>query len=188
MKKAVIVHCWSGYPEYCWYPQTKKELEAEEFKVEIPAMPQTHTPKLSLWLPKLKETIGKTDKDLYLIGHSAGCITILRYLEQLDENEKVGGVVLVAGFTDDLDYKELMNFFQTPIDFAKIKSKAKKFVIIASDDDPYVPIKYADVLSKNLGPDKIIRHKMGHFSGKVDNSTSITSLPDVSQSILKLTK
>lgn len=55
MPKAIIVHCWDGYPEYCWYPQTKKELEALGFEVVVPAMPETGAPKLSLWLPKLQE-------------------------------------------------------------------------------------------------------------------------------------
>lgn len=47
MKKVVIVHCWDSYPEYCWYPQTKKELEEKDFEVVMPAMPETNLPKLS---------------------------------------------------------------------------------------------------------------------------------------------
>lgn len=183
MKRAVIVHCWNGYPEYCWYPETKKELEAEGFAVEVPALPENYAPKLAIWLPKLQETIGTPDEDLYLIGHSAGCITILRYLEQLDEKQKIGGVVLVAGFTDDLGYAELKNFFEIPIDFEKIKTKAKKFVAIASDNDEFVPLKHADIFEEKLGAQKIITHNMGHFSGPVDNSESITSLPDVTEAI-----
>lgn len=26
MKRAIIVHCWDGYPEYCWYQSVKKDL------------------------------------------------------------------------------------------------------------------------------------------------------------------
>lgn len=186
MKKVVIVHCWSGYPEYCWYPQTKKELEAKGFEVLVPAMPDIDLPKLSLWLPKLKETIGEPDEDLYLVGHSAGCITILRYLEQLPHNKQVGGVVLVAGFTDDLGNPELKNFFETPVAFDKIKTKAKSFVAINSDNDPYVALKYGDIFKEKLGADLIVKHEMGHFSGPVDDTKSITSLPDVSKTILDM--
>lgn len=186
MKRVIIVHCWDGYPNYCWYPKTKKELEDKGFRVEVPEMPETHTPKLSLWLPKLKEVVGQVDEDLYLVGHSAGVPTIFRFLEGLEDNEKVGGVIMVAGFTDDLGYPELKNFFEEPIDFEKIKSKSDNFVGIASDNDPYVDLKYADILREKLGAKVIIKHNFGHFSGEVDNMESITNLPDVAETILKM--
>lgn len=188
MKRVIIVHCWDGYPEYCWYSQTKKELEEKGFKVEVPAMPETNLPKLSLWLPKLKEVIGKVDKDLYLVGHSAGVIAILRYLESLAAGQKIGGAVFVAGFTDKLIYDELQNFFETPIDFNKIKQHCNKFVAIHSDNDPFVPLKYGDILKEKLGAKLMVKHKMGHFSGPADDSQSVTSLPEVTQEILRLAK
>lgn len=188
MKRVVIVHCWDGYPEYCWYPQTKKELEANDFQVEVPLMPETEMPKLSLWLPKLKEVIGKPDEELFLIGHSAGCITILRYLESLGENEKIGGVVLVAGFTDDLGFEELKNFFETPIDFEKIKRHCDTFVLIHSDNDPYVDLKYGDILKEKLGAKLIVKHNMKHFSGPIDKEDSCVSLPDVTEAVLDMSK
>lgn len=188
MKRAIIIHCWSGTPNYCWYPQTKKELEAQGFEVTVPAMPETDMPKLSLWLPKLQETIGIPDTDLYLIGHSAGCITIMRYLETVPEGQTVGGVVFVAGFTNDLGYEELSNFFEKPIDFNTIKTKAKHFVAIASDNDPFVLLKHADVLKEKLGAEVIIKSGMNHFSGAVDNEESCTSLPDVTMAIEEMIK
>jgi predicted alpha/beta hydrolase family esterase len=111
MKRAIIVHCWEGYPGYCWYPWVKEKLEQGGFKVLVPAFPETKTPKQKKWVPYLAEQIGLPDDKLFLIGHSVGCITILRYLETLREKQRVGGVVLVAGFTDDLGFKELANFF-----------------------------------------------------------------------------
>ena len=122
MKRAVIIHCWDGYPDYCWYPYVKKELEAKGFEVQVPAFPETDAPKLDAWLHVLKEKVGIPDGNTYLIGHSVGCITIFRYLESLAPGQKIGGVVLVAGFTDDLGFKELKNFFTTEIQFEKIKS------------------------------------------------------------------
>lgn len=186
MKRVVIVHCWDGYPNYCWYPQTKKELEAKGFEVAVPVMPETDLPRLSLWLPKLKEVIGDPNEDLYLVGHSAGVITILRFLEQLKDDQKVGGVVMVAGFTDNLGYEELKNFFESPIDFEKIKSKSKHFVAIHSDNDPYVPLKHGDMFKERLRAKLIVKHNMGHFSGPVDDTKSVTSLPEVSETILEI--
>lgn len=186
MKRVIIIHCWEGYPNYCWYPQTKKELEAKGFEVEVPEMPETENPKLSGWLAKLKEVIGSPDEGLYLVGHSVGVITILRYLDTLKDDQKIGGAVFVAGFSDDLGYKELSNFFETPINFEKIKEKAKKFVAIHSDNDPYVDLKYGEIFKEKLGAEVIIKNNMGHFSGEVDNEESCTYLPDVTEAIVKM--
>ncbi len=186
MKRAIIVHCWDGYPEYCWYQSVKKDLEQKGFKVEVPLMPETSLPKLNLWLPKLIEVVGEPDNELVLIGHSAGCITIMRYLEQLLTDVQIAGAVFVAGFTADLGFDELKNFFTSPINFVKIKTSAKKFVVINSDDDPYVPLEFADILEENLGAQKIIMHNMKHFSGDVDDEESCTSLSVVSVSVEKI--
>jgi hypothetical protein len=186
MKRAIIVHCWEGYPKYCWYPAVKSQLEDRGFSVKVPAFPETEAPKLDKWLPKLKEEAESPDEDLYLIGHSVGCITILRYLESLDEGEKVGGVVLVAGFTNDLGMEELKNFFTTDIDFEKIKSKANKFVAIHSDDDPYVPLEHGDIFRDKLSAELIIKPNSKHFSGPVDNEESCIELPEVVESVLHI--
>lgn len=193
MKRATIVHCWGGNPEYCWYQNTKKELEVLDYKVAVPAMPETDEPKLKPWLKKLRETIIEPDSELVLIGHSVGCITILRYLESLEEDIKITGVVLVAGFTDDLNYMDsieekevLPDFFQTPVDYEKIKSRASKFVVIHSDNDPYVELKHAEIFKDKLGAKVIIKKGMGHFSGEVDDEKSCTELPEVVEAIKNL--
>ena len=188
MKRAVIVHCWDGYPNYCWYPNAKRQLEEAGFSVEVPIFPHTEAPTQEDWVPFLSGLIGEPDEDLYLIGHSVGCITILRYLETLQDEDMVGGVVLIAGFTDDIGYKELSNYFERPIDFAKIKSKCKNgFVAIHSDNDPYVDLKYGEILKKELGAELIVKSNMGHFSGPVDDEKSCTELPEVVEAVKSLT-
>jgi len=191
MKRAIIVHCWEGYPEYCWYPYVKKELEARGFQVAVPAFPDSENPKLDKWLPMLKEIVGKPDEELYLIGHSLGCATIMRYLEDLADNEKVGGVVFVAGYShiqdSKLNFKEIKNFFMIPLNLEKIKNKSKNgFVAIHSDDDPYVSLKYAGIFRERLGAKIIIKQDMGHFSGAIEGEKACLELPEVVQSIEKL--
>jgi uncharacterized protein len=183
MKRAIIIHCWEGYPEYCWYPQTKKELEEVGYTVEVPLMPTPDAPELLTWLSALQAIIGEPDEELWLIGHSIGTVTIMRYLETLPEGKKVGGVVLVAGYTESLGFKELENFFPNPLNFNKIKNKSEKFVLIHSDNDPFVPIQYGHRLKEELGAQLIIKPGMKHFSGPVDNEESCVSLPEVAEVI-----
>jgi len=187
-KRIIIIHCWEGYPNYCWYPKVKKDLEEKGFEVLVPEMPETNLPKLPAWLQKLKEVIGSPDEDLYLVGHSLGCITILKYLESLEGDIKISGVVLVAGFTDNLGFKEITGFFEEPVNFEKIKERCKNFIAINSDNDPYVALKYGDEFKNKLNAELIIKRNMGHFSGEIENEESCTDLSDVTNGILKISR
>lgn len=189
MKRAIIIHCWEGYPDYCWYPWAKKQLRGKGYQIVVPAFPNTEKPKLNEWLLMLQNLVGQPDEDLYLIGHSLGCITIMRYLESLPEDKKIGGVVFVAGFTENVGYEEIKTFFETPVDLEKIKDSVKNgFVAIHSDDDPYVDLKYADTFKKKLGAEIIIKHNAKHFSGAIEGEESCIELSDVIQSIERLSK
>jgi len=183
-KRIFLIHGWEGRPEEGWRPWLKNELENKRFNVFVPAMPNTKHPKMDEWVKHLIKIVGIPDKDCYFVGHSLGCITILRYLETLKENQEVGGVILVAGFTSSLGYEELESFFTKPISWDKIKSHCKKFVAIRSDNDPYVSLHYGNFFKEKLNAIVITEHSMKHFSG----DDGITQLPIVLDQILKISK
>ncbi len=183
MKRIIIVHGWGGNPQQNWMPLVKKDLEKRGWEVRIPAMPDTKLPKLNRWLSKLDEVIGDPDKNLYLVGHSLGCITIMRYLEKLPGNQKIGGVIFLAGFTDGLNIQEVKTFFETPINFADIKQKADKFVALHSDNDEYVSLRYGDIFKEKLGAEVIIKHLRDHFSDPKDDKENSILLQEIIESI-----
>src|SRR3990167_4022079 len=115
MKKVYIVHGWEGYPEEGWFPWLRDKLIQQGFEVVVPAMPNAGSPTLEKWLPYLVDLVKNPDTETYFVGHSLGCITILRFLESLPENSRIAGVVLVGGFGHDLEYQgykgELKSFF-----------------------------------------------------------------------------
>lgn len=183
MKKRVfVIHGWGGSPQEGWRPWLQKELEEKGFQVHIPTMPNKENPKQDAWVNHIKEIVGTSDEASYFVGHSLGCIAILRYLESLDEGIKVGGVILVAGFDDDLGVKELSNFFTDSIHWKKIRSHTNAFVSIESDNDPYELVKYNRVFKKKLGAKAILEHDMKHFSG----DDGITELPIVQKELLRI--
>src|SRR3989338_4266359 len=98
MKRVFIIHGWGGFPEEGWFPWLKRELEAKGFEVHVPQLPDAGKPRIFNWVPKLAEVVGTPDENTYLVGHSMGCQTIVRYLEKLPENVKIGGAVFVAGY------------------------------------------------------------------------------------------
>jgi hypothetical protein len=181
--RVFIIHCWGGKPNTRWYPWLKAELRKRGFEVHVPAMPDTEHPELNAWVKCLKDVVGTPNENCYFVGHSVGCITILRYLETI--KVKVGGVVLVAGFTADLGYDELKSFFTRQIGWKKINSTCKKFVVINSDNDPYVSLHYGnEIFRDKLRASVIIEHNKGHFS--IDNN--VTELPSALKAVLKFSR
>ncbi len=183
-KRAFLIHGWEGYPEEGWRPWLRDKLKEKGFDVIVPAMPDTKKPKMDAWLDFLIETVGEPKNDDYFVGHSLGCITILRYLETLKGTQGIGGAVLIAGFSDNLGYKELSSFFTKPIDWQKIKFRCGKFIAIHSDNDPYVSLKHGDIFNEKLKADVIVEHNMKHFSG----DDGITELPVALESVLKISE
>lgn len=184
MKKRIfLIHGWEGSPQGGWFPWLKKELEAKGMEGIALAMPNSDHPQMEEWVDHLRKVVGEVDEDCYFVGHSLGCITILRYLERLEPGKKVGGVVLVAGFTSNLGFEALTNFFPDHGQLAwdKIKSHCDRFVAIHSDDDPLVSAHYGErFFQRYLGAEFILEHKKKHFSA----GDGIVELPVVMKALI----
>ena len=89
MKRVILIHGWGGFPDNHWFPWLKQELASRGFQVIVPEMPNNEEPEIEAWVAKLSEAIGEPDDDTYLIGHSIGCQTIMRFLEKIDK--RIGG-------------------------------------------------------------------------------------------------
>lgn len=191
MKKRVfIVHGWDGHPNENWFPWLKKELEGEGFEVLVPKLPDPQNPRIYNWVPALAKAVGTLDEQTYFVGHSMGCQTIVRYLESLPKNVRVGGAVFVAGFfkrltglEDEPGVPETdRHWLKTPLDLQKVRSHLNKSVAIFSDDDPYVPLDNQDDYKDKLGSKIIIEHNMAHFN----EGAGITKLPIALKSVLEI--
>lgn len=185
MKRAIIVHGFKGKPDTNWKPWLKKELEANDFIVDIPEMPNTENPNVIEWVSKLSETVADiTNDQIYLIGHSLGCITILKYLETFNEDQKVKASVFVAGFTRQ--FKAYRNghdsFFENDLDFSKIKRHSDIFIAIHSQDDPNVGFEELVLFKDKLDARTISVDGSGHF-GSVDG---VFEVPVVLDAILSV--
>lgn len=186
MKRVFLVHGWEGNPEEGWFPWLKTKLKQKDFEVIVPLMPDPKKPTVQVWVPFLKKLVGKVTQDDFFVGHSLGCITILRLFESLPAEEKAGGTVLVAGFGADLNYfnydHQLASFFNATVNWAKIKSSCPKFIAIHSSNDPYVSLENSELFKQMLNAKTLVAPDMKHFSG----DDGIKNLPIVYDSILKL--
>jgi hypothetical protein len=185
--RVFIVHGWGGSPNEAWIPETKRELERAGFSVNALKMPETNLPNPDKWTDFIKISAGKTDENTYFIGHSIGCLAILKHLQ--GENTKAGGCVLVAPYLalpstdeDGTVKKVHEEWRETRLDFGKIKNLSR-FSAVFSDDDPCVPLDETKALMEKIGAKIIIEKGKGHFG----RSDGIKSLPVVSEEVIGFT-
>lgn len=186
MKHAIIVHGFKSRPDTNWKPWLAKELEQEGFAVDIPEMPDTTKPVASAWNKRLSDAVGTPSDVTYLIGHSLGCITILRYLETLNDDHKIGACVLVAGFGERFQRYDGGHdtFFDHELNWMKIRQHCDRFIVIHSDDDPNVEIEQLELLTEKLNAKAIRLHGMGHFG----SDDGVYELPVVRDELLGVVK
>jgi len=97
-KRVIIVHQWTSSPSGDWYPWLKLELVKRGVAVDVLPMPNPDAPRMEEWVPFLAEKAGEVNQDTFLVGHSVGCQTILRFLQTLPQGTRVGGIFFVAGW------------------------------------------------------------------------------------------
>ncbi len=188
MKKRVfIIHGWGGNPKEPQLVWLAKELSKKGFEVHLPQMPNTDNPKIKEWVSYLAKLVGKLDENTYFIGHSIGCQTAMRYLE--NANGKAGGCLFIAGWFNlsDLESQEVVEiakpWINGPINFKKIKNNAGKITVLLSSNEPYGYLdENKEIFQNNLGAKVIILKYRGHFAP--DDGT--IEIPEALEEFLRL--
>jgi len=167
-KKIIVIHGWSGSPEDNWLPWFKSEASKLGHSVIVPKMTDTDSPHIEKWIEELSKAVGTPDHNTYLVGHSIGCQTILRYLEKIDK--PIGGAVFVSGWfnLENIESKEeeeiAKPWIETPIDLEKVKKVLPKSTLIISDNDPYGAFEENKKKFTELGSKIVVLHDRGHIT------------------------
>ena len=182
MKKVFIIHGFQGSPNGGWRPWLMGELEKTDVYACALSMPDSANPVCDEWVNEVIRNVDRNkDDEIYLVGHSLGVPTILRYLEQTGANN-IQGAILVSGPSEKNNNRKIDSFLDRPFDFDAIKSKAKQFCIIHGDNDPNVPLSNAEFLTEKLGGDLVIVPNGGHLNG----SSGWLVLPQVLEALQRM--
>lgn len=163
MKNALILHGTGNNSKDNWFPWLKKELQDKGYEVWVPDLPQANNPNLERY-NKFIFSNWEFDSESILIGHSSGAFAIMGILEELPDDVVVKKAIMVAGFKNDLGLRSINELFLKPLDYKKIKKRAKEFILIHSDNDPYVDLEHGRVLKEWLGGKLLIMRGQKHFS------------------------
>lgn len=158
----VLIHGYLGFPDNCWFPWLRRELEARGHEVIVPAMPNPEFPERLGWQMTIERVV-KDPSSTVLIGHSLGCLAILHYLRDT-HGSAFPHILLAAGFGRDfLHSNRLSHWFDAELDFSELKTKALRWTCIHSTNDLLVPFAEGEWLAQQLGARLIVEQK-GHLT------------------------
>ena len=163
---AVILHGTSADHTSNWFPWLSEKLEQKGVQTWVPDLPNAEKPDLSRYIEFLKSS-NYDFTDNLVIGHSSGAVAILALLEASEE-VKLEAAILVGAFKGSLGWESLSKL-DLDHDYEKIRSRAKKFIVIHSDDDPYCPLEGAKWIAEQLQAEFILIPQSGHFSASLDS-------------------
>ena len=188
-KKVYIIHKWGGSSTGDWIPWLKEELEAKGIDAVAPDMPDSERPTVEEWTGFISSAVMSPYEDTYFVGHSISCQAIIRYLSALPENTLCGGAVLVspwikASNLNDDETAIARPWMESPIDFDRAKLHARKFTVIYSNNDAFVPEANATSFGSSLNAKLVMDENKGHFSDDDD----VTQLPSALNELLDIMK
>ena len=172
MKSLIILHGLGKNPADEWYQSIAKMGKIKGFKSFVPKLPTSFKPNLEQTYNFILKNF-QLDSNTTLIGHSSGATLILGILQKLPPEILINKVILVAcpldPFLTDLLHKyvprqDYADLFPSAWDWNKIKRSAKRFIVLYSDNDPYVQPRHATDIYSHLGGQLIEMPGYGHFS------------------------
>lgn len=166
MKNALILHGTDFHQEgqqsqTNWFPWLKKQLEAKGHETWLPELPEAWQPNLQTYWEFLQNF--DFNDETILIGHSSGAAAILGLLHKLPAGKRVELAILVAGFYKDEGWN-CEGLFTEKFDWWKIKNQAKKIILVASDDDPYISMEQTNYLANKTNGKLVLLSGQKHMS------------------------
>jgi predicted alpha/beta hydrolase family esterase len=187
MKKVFIIHGFNGSPNGGWRPFLMRELAKNDIWACSLPMPTPDAPIKDEWIKTLSDAIKNPSEEIFLVGHSLGVPTILRYLESLPEGSKIGGAVLISGPILKIEkdgYEKVNSFIEQTFNYEHIKNVCNNFIIIHGDNDQSVPFSEAEFLAGKFSCDLVSVPNGGHLNG----SAGWYELPQALDALLKMIK
>lgn len=164
----IIVHGAYGDSSENWFPWLRDSLLENGIKAVAPDFPTPENQSVQSWTQILDAVIAGEHSNTVLVGHSAACPFILRWLENAPES--IRATFLLSSFIRDIGISKFDSinevFFREPYQWDKIIDNAGSAYVIHSDNDPYVPIEHGQEVADGLGVKLTTIHNGGHLNSE----------------------
>lgn len=162
--RIVVVHGLGATAGSHWFGSLRDRYAPRGVEVVVPDLPDSQAPDLDTWLSTLAVAVGSVDPGTALVGHSLGCVSILQHLAARQDDWRLGGLALVAGFVEQVPgVPETASFVDRPLDADDVAARTLRRHVVVADDDPVVPRALTETLARVLDADLTLVEGGGHF-------------------------
>ncbi len=162
--RIVVVHGLGATAASHWFGAVRDRYAPRGVEVVVPDLPDSQAPDLDTWLSTLAVAVGAVDQGTALVGHSLGCVSILQHLAARQDDWRLGGLALVAGFCEEVPgIPEVDHFVARPLDPDAVAARTLRRHVVVADDDPVVPRSLTETLARVLDADLTVVEGAGHF-------------------------
>jgi hypothetical protein len=120
-----------------------------------------HRPSREEWVDSIERMVQQASPPVYLVAHSLGCVAVAHWAEDRYA-ARIAGALLVAPpwlSAPDTCPEELRGFLPIPIGRLPFHS-----LLVASENDPYLPIEIAVRLARSWGSEFVNAGRQGHIN------------------------
>lgn len=136
----VVLPGWNGSGDGHWQTWLEEQLRAEGREARRPVFGDLDHPDLADWLAALRTCLADLPADAYdVVAHSLGAVLWLHHVANPGDSPRAARVLLVAPPSPRTDIDEIAAFFPPPMDIDTVRRGADGTVLVAGDDDPYLP-------------------------------------------------
>jgi uncharacterized protein len=152
MTRIVIVPGWKGSGPGHWQSLWAQQLEGA-VRVE---QDDWQAPNKRAWVQRLADTILAQPEPVVIAAHSLGCITTVHLPAEAAHH--IAGALLVA--PADPERRGVLADF-APVPYQPLPFRS---VLVASDNDPYCPVRLAGAYARAWGSDFVRLPHAGHIN------------------------
>ena len=147
----VVIPGWQGSGEGHWQTWLESELTGAGRETVRPAFASVDEPDLADWLLALRRTLAGLPADGYdVVAHSLGAVLWLHHVADPGDSPRAARVALVAPPSPHTTIAEIAGFFPPPTDVDAVRRGADGTVLVAGDNDPYLPEGIAEAYGRPL--------------------------------------
>ncbi len=136
----VVIPGWQGSGPGHWQTWLEGELRANGRETRRPEFADPDRPLLADWRAALRAAVADLPPDGYdVVAHSLGAVLWLHHVADPRDSPLAARVLLVAPPSPHTEIAEIAGFFPPPLDIDTVRRGADGTVLVAGDDDPYLP-------------------------------------------------
>ncbi|MGH8861039.1 MAG: RBBP9/YdeN family alpha/beta hydrolase [Jatrophihabitantaceae bacterium] len=147
----VVVPGWNGSGDGHWQTWLEQELAAAGRASRRPDFADLDRPDLADWRTALRTAIADLPADGYdVVAHSLGAVLWLHHVADPGDSPRAARVLLVAPPSPATTIAEIAAFFPPPMEVDTVRRGADGTVLVAGDNDPYLPEGIAEAYGRPL--------------------------------------